>query len=103
MKQKLFTRSSQKNSWQIIYSKVFLKDLSKVVPIKRRKLIEKFAFKDLPQFSSIENAGNIEKMTGYKNHYKVRFGEYRIGILKNGNTVEIKRVLNRKEIYKFFP
>lgn len=88
---------------EVIYSKVFLKDLSKVVPAKRRKLIEKFAFEELPQLSAIENAGNIEKMTGYKNHYKARFGEYRIGILKNENTIEIKRVLNRKEIYKFFP
>jgi len=45
----------------------------------------------------------MEKMTGYKNHYKVRFGDYRVGIFKNNNTIELQRVLNRKEIYKFFP
>jgi mRNA interferase RelE/StbE len=56
----------------------------------------------LPVLPSIENAGNIEKMT-YKNHYKVRFGDYRVGIFKNDNTIELLRVLNRKEIYKFFP
>ncbi len=60
-------------------------------------------FEDLPILSSIENAGNVEKMTGYKNHYKVGFGDYRVGIFKNNSTLELQRVLNRKEIYKFFP
>lgn len=60
-------------------------------------------FEDLPPLSSIENAGNIEKMTGYKYHYKIRFGDYRVGMLKNSNSIELQRVLNRKEIYKYFP
>jgi mRNA interferase RelE/StbE len=88
---------------EITYTKTFLKDLAKVIPVKRRRQIEKFVFEDLPILSSIENAGNVEKMTGYKNHYKVRFGDYRVGIFKNNSTPELQRVLNRKEIYKFFP
>ncbi len=88
---------------QVSYTKTFLKDLAKVVPVKRRQQIEKFVFEDLPVIESLELAGNMEKMTGYKNHYKVRFGDYRVGIFKNNNTIELQRVLNRKEIYKFFP
>ena len=88
---------------QILYTKTFLKDLAKVVPVKRRTQIEKFVFEDLPNFPSIESVGNIEKMKGYKNYYKIRFGEFRIGILIVDSVVELKRVLNRKEIYKFFP
>ena len=88
---------------QVSYTKTFLKDLAKVVPVKQRQQIEKFVFEDLPVIESLEHAGNMEKMTGYKNHYKVRFGDYRVGIFKNNNTIELQRVLNRKEIYKFFP
>lgn len=88
---------------QIVYTKTFLKDLAKVIPVKRRQQIEKFVFEDLPVIESLVHAGNIEKMTGYKNHYKVRFGDYRVGIFKNNNIIELQRVLNRKEIYKFFP
>jgi mRNA interferase RelE/StbE len=88
---------------EITYTKTFLKDLSKVLPVNRRLKIEKFVFEDLPVLSSIENAGNIEKMTGQGNYYKVRFGDYRVGIFKNKNTIELQRVLNRKDIYKFFP
>lgn len=88
---------------EIIYAKTFLKDLTKVFPSKRRKQIEKFVFEILPGLSSLESAGNIEQMKGYKNYYKVRFGDFRLGILKKDNTLELLRVLNRKEIYKFFP
>ncbi len=51
---------------QVVYSKTFLKDLSKVVPLSRRKQIEKFVFEKLPALSSIEIAGKIEKLTAIK-------------------------------------
>jgi mRNA interferase RelE/StbE len=88
---------------QVAYTKTFLKDLAKVVPQKRRQQIEKFVFDELPLLPSVESAGNIEKMIGHKNHYKVRFGNYRVGIIKSGNQLELLRVLDRKDIYKFFP
>ncbi len=88
---------------QIVYTKTFLKDLTKVAPAKRRLQIEKFVFEELPVFLSIEDVGKIEKMTGYRDHYKIRFGDYRVGMFKNNNVIELKRVLNQKEIYKFFP
>lgn len=88
---------------EISYTKTFLKDLLKVVPAKRRQQIENFVFEELPALSSIEAGGKIEKMIGYKNHYKIRFGDYRVGLLKNDKIIELQRVLNRKEIYRFFP
>lgn len=88
---------------QVAYTKTFLKDLAKVVPQKRREQIEKFVFEELPALSAIEASGNIEKMVGHKNHYKARFGNYRIGMIKSGNQVELLRVMGRKDIYKFFP
>lgn len=80
-----------------------MKDLAKVVPVKRRLQIEKFAFVLLASATSVESLGSIEKMKGYKNYYKIRFGEYRVGLSISNSIVEIKRVLNRKEIYKYFP
>lgn len=88
---------------ELIYAKTFLKDLSKVVPVRRRIQIEEFVFVELPMLSSIESYGKIEKMKGHKNYYKIRFGEYRVGLFIDGPIVELRRVLNRKEIYKFFP
>jgi len=88
----------------IHYSKKFLKQLSKI-PSNLRSRIEEFVFKELPLTSSISESGKLEKITGYKNFYKVRFGDYRLRIeLKNkdGGFV-IRTVMHRKEIYKYFP
>ena len=88
---------------EVVFTKTFLKDLAKVFPAKRRKEIEHFVFEDLQLVSSVEEIGFAEKMMGHKNFYKTRFGDYRMGIYRSGNRVELKRVLHRKEIYKYFP
>ncbi len=51
---------------EIVYAKTFLKDLSKVSPAKTKEKLEKFVFEELPELTSIEKAGNIEQMTGFK-------------------------------------
>lgn len=88
---------------ELRFTKTFLKDLAKVQPSKRRKQIEEFVFEKMPLSVSLEALGIAEKMTGYENFYKIRFGEYRIGLNKSATHIELIRVLHRKEIYKVFP
>ena len=52
--------------------------------------------------ASIVIAG-MKKLVGYKNAYRVRIGDYRIGVFVEGDTVEFARVLHRKDIYDVFP
>ena len=86
----------------INFNKRFLKDLSKI-PSKERIKIEEFVFNDLEVFNSIQEVGKIEKLQGYENYYKMRFGNYRVGLKFEDDILSIERVLHRKEIYKFFP
>lgn len=88
---------------KVLYTKQFLKDLAKVQPPKRRLQIEVFVFETLPSYGALSEIGNAEKMIGSSNYYKIHYGDYRIGIFKKGENIELLRVLNRKEIYKFFP
>jgi mRNA interferase RelE/StbE len=46
---------------------------------------------------------NLKKSQGFKSAYRIRIGDYHIGIFIAGNTIQSARVLNRKEIYKYFP
>jgi mRNA interferase RelE/StbE len=46
---------------------------------------------------------HLKKLQGFKSVYRIRIGDYRIGIFIDGNTVQFVRVLNRKDIYKYFP
>ena len=84
------------------YRKNFLKDLAKI-PSKKRIHIEDFVFKELPVLDSISQNKKIEKMKGYLNFYKFRFGDYRLGLQVIGNKIICERVLHRKEIYRYFP
>lgn len=86
----------------IVFNKKFLKELVEI-PKKEREIIESFVFNDLSNYSSIQEVGKIEKLKGYDTYYKIRFGNYRIGLKFESNTLTLERVLHRKEIYKFFP
>jgi mRNA interferase RelE/StbE len=86
----------------IIVSSRFRKDLYKLndpdLDDTVVELIE--SFYGINQVSEITN---ILKMKGYKNAYRIRIGNYRMGVLINENTIEIARVAHRKDIYKLFP
>ena len=63
---------------QVQYQKWFLKDLQSV-PMPYRREIEHFVFDILPSLNTLAASGRFEKMTGYANCVKARFGDYRIG------------------------
>jgi mRNA interferase RelE/StbE len=48
--------------------------------------------------------GKVGKMVGYKTYYKIRVGDYRVGVQieRQRRTVKFMRVLHRKEIYGKF-
>jgi Cytotoxic translational repressor of toxin-antitoxin stability system len=52
------------------------------------------------QLTSIKN---LKKLKGAENFYRIRIGEYRLGILIEDNAVTFIRCLHRKDIYKYFP
>ncbi len=46
---------------------------------------------------------NLKKLTGHKNIYRIRMGDYRIGIVIDNNTVIFAAFDNRNDIYRYFP
>jgi mRNA interferase RelE/StbE len=58
---------------------------------------------ELEQVDSLSQIKNLEKMTGYKNAYRIRMGNYRIGFLIIADELILSRVLHRKDIYDYFP
>jgi mRNA interferase RelE/StbE len=83
------------------YNKKFLKDLASLPEVDCKK-IELFVFVQVITFKTFRDI-RAEKLQGYKNFYKIRFGHYCVGIHFENNTVTFERVLHRKEIYKYFP
>jgi mRNA interferase RelE/StbE len=87
---------------KILVNRVFLKELSKI-PLKERHKVEILLFKEVENYTSPAQIPNFQKLKGYKNYYKIRFGDYRIGLKMEGDTLYFERILHRKDIYKFYP
>ena len=82
--------------------KAFIKDLKKT-PSDARNKIEAFVFREVPDATSIGDLKNVKKIVGYTSYYRVRQGNYRLGFEYREETIVFYRVLDRKDIYKYFP
>lgn len=87
---------------KILVNKVFLKELSKL-PSKERQKVEMLLFQEVENYTSPAQIPNFQKLKGYKNYFKIRFGDYRIGLKMENDTLYFERILHRKDIYKFYP
>ncbi len=61
------------------------------------------AIKNVENSASPAEINGLKKLSGYKNAFRIKIGDYRIGIFIVKNTVEFARVIHRKGIYKVFP
>ena len=84
------------------YSRRFLKDLDKLNQASVRRDI-KDIIAQIENAASLAEITNIKKLKGYQFAYRIRSGDYRIGLFIENNIVELARVADRKEIYKVFP
>lgn len=46
---------------------------------------------------------NLAHMSGANGLYRIRVGDYRIGLAATGEEVEFVRCLHRRDIYRYFP
>mgnify|MGYP001180404590 CR=1 FL=1 len=83
-------------------SKSLAKDTAKITD---KKVKEKL-FKKIEQLQSAENLSQqpIKKLKGFKDFYRIRIGDYRLGVKKlTEQEILLVRFLQRKEIYRYFP
>jgi mRNA interferase RelE/StbE len=86
---------------KVIADKSFQKDILKLDAATKNQ-ISKLVIQ-LIQTTSLNEIPNFKKIRGFKNAYRIRLGNYRIGIRVDGETVLLVRILHRKDIYKYFP
>ncbi|TVQ05308.1 MAG: type II toxin-antitoxin system RelE/ParE family toxin [Balneolaceae bacterium] len=84
------------------FHKSFAKDLSKIKDKSIRKKVKKAILK-LENSPSIDKITNLKAIKGEKNAYRLRVGDYRIGIYLKTDSIELIRVAHRKDIYDLFP
>ncbi len=85
------------------FDKSFEKDILKLknkdLAIKIKKIIT-----ELENIENITSLKNVKKMEGFPSYYRVRIGDYRLGIEpEDSETIVLLRIKHRKDIYDVFP
>lgn len=85
-----------------IYLESFERDIRKLKERKiKSELLELINY--IKEWGNLTEIKNLKKIKGEKKFYRIRFGDYRLGIKIEGETVTFIRFLHRKNIYRYFP
>jgi len=57
----------------------------------------------LQQAKQLTQIKDCKKIKGSKAAYRIKLSQYRIGFFFENETIELVRILGRKDIYKYFP
>jgi mRNA interferase RelE/StbE len=81
----------------------FLKSLSKIKDQTILQRIKK-AIIELEESTDLKKVRNLRKLTGYKNYFRIRIGDFRLGFESiNDDNVRLIIISHRKDIYRNFP
>ena len=87
---------------RVEFKKRFTRDLKKVKDkLLLRQVKEAIQFVEKAQ--TLREVENLKKLRGGDRYYRIRIGDYRIGLIIENETVTFARFLHRREIYRYFP
>jgi len=87
---------------KVSFSKNFERQLTSITDPHIRDTIRDIIQK-LIEASALRAIPHLKKMKGYKDAYRIRIGDYRIGFYIEKTEIFISTVAHRKDIYKRFP
>ena len=84
------------------FRKSFVRDVKKLKDARVSKQVQS-VIETVESASELGDIPNLKKLSGASGYYRVRVGDYRIGLFVKDDGVEFVRVLHRKDIYRRFP
>lgn len=85
-----------------VFLSSFLKDVNKIRNAKLRDAVAE-AIKDVEAAESINAIHSVKRLSGHREYYRIRIGDWRIGLKLHAETALFVRCLHRKDVYRFFP
>jgi mRNA interferase RelE/StbE len=84
------------------FRKSFVRDLKKV---KDQAVLDRVGkvVEQVEAAADLQAIGDLKKLSGTGDSYRIRVGEYRVGVTIEGDTVDFVRFLPRRDLYRFFP
>ena len=87
---------------KIEFRSSFARDLKNV---RDRNLLKRIREKveEVEQAQTLSEISQLKKLRGHAAYYRIRIGDYRVGMTIAEDTIVFVRLLNRKDIYRYFP
>ena len=80
----------------------FAKDMNRIRQNNVKLAIEKL-ISTTEAAEKLNMIPHLKKLSGHKSAYRIKLGDYRVGIFVVSGCVEFARLLHRKDIYREFP
>ena len=83
------------------YTNAFIKDVKKSSPEIQAQI--KNLIEEIRSADKLGDLPNVKKMKGFSNAFRIRLGEYRVGVFWENDNLVLVRMLHRREVYRYFP
>jgi len=84
------------------FRRSFAKDLEKITDRRLKQQVREVIL-TVEEAKTLADIGHVRKLRDGEGYYRIRVGDYRIGIIWDKETVVFVRFLHRKDLYRYFP
>lgn len=84
------------------FRRSLVRDLEKITDSRLKQRVRE-AILAVEEAHTLAEVANVRKLRDGELYYRIRVGDYRIGLAWQGETVVFVRFLHRKDLYRYFP
>ena len=85
------------------FRKSFVKDLKRHAKDKNLLARIEEIILEVEAADTLSAINNLKKLKAEGSYFRIRSGNYRLGLIVEGGTITFIRALHRSEIYRYFP
>jgi len=87
---------------KIEFKRSFVRDLKRVRDETLKERVRN-TLERVEEAQSLHEVENVKKLRGGDRYYRIGLGDYRLGLMLEGDTVVFVRFLHRKDVFRYFP
>lgn len=86
----------------ITYNRGLKKDLEKIKDAKLKEALKE-KIVELKDKQDLSQVRGVKKISGHPTAYRIKIGQFRLGLFYSNRKVSLQRFVKRNDIYKVFP